>query len=199
MALVLKDRVKVATTTTGTGTLTLGSAVSGFQDFSAIGDGNTTYYTIADSTTGDWEVGIGTYTATGTTLSRDTILSSSNAGSAVNFAAGEKFVFVTYPSDKSVYEDASGLVALTGGISATQVDITGQGDLRLQDATGGEYVAIQAPSTIAVSYTLTMPADDGASGQLLSTDGSGVLSWQDPPTSGPTKAEVIALTMTLGF
>jgi len=102
MALVLKDRVKVTTTTTGIGTLTLGSAPSGFQDFSVIGDGNTTYYTIQDSATGDWEVGIGTYTASGTTLSRDTILESSNSGAAVNLSAGEKFVFVTYPAEKAV-------------------------------------------------------------------------------------------------
>lgn len=100
MALVIADRVKVSTTTTGTGTLTLGAAATGFQDFSAIGDGNTTYYTISGSA--EWEVGIGTYTAAGTTLSRDTILASSNSGSAVNLSAGTKDVFVTYPSERSV-------------------------------------------------------------------------------------------------
>jgi hypothetical protein len=108
MALVLKDRVKVLATTTGTGTFTLGSAVTGYQDFSVIGNGNTTYYTIAAQTTPDWEVGIGTYTAAGTLLSRDTILSSSNGGAAVNFPAGSKDVFVTYPAERSVYEDAAG-------------------------------------------------------------------------------------------
>ena len=95
MALVVKDRVKETTTTTGTGTLTLAGAAGGFQAFSAIGDGNTTYYAIVDSATGDWEVGLGTYTASGTTLSRDTILESSNSGSAVNLAAGTKSVFAT--------------------------------------------------------------------------------------------------------
>ena len=83
MALVLKDRVKETTTTTGTGTLTLAGAATGFQSFSVIGNGNTTYYTITDGT--DWEVGIGTYTSSGTTLSRDTILESSNSGNAVNW------------------------------------------------------------------------------------------------------------------
>lgn len=102
MALVIADRVKVTTTTTGTGTLTLGSAVTGFQDFGAVGDGNTTYYTISVPGGADWEVGIGTYTATGTTLSRDTILASSNSGLAVNLSAGTKDVFVTYPSERSV-------------------------------------------------------------------------------------------------
>ena len=110
MALVVKDRVRVTTASTGTGTITLGSAVNAFQDFSVIGDGNTTYYTIVDSTAGSWEVGIGTYTASGTTLSRDTILESSGGGTAVNFGAGIKDVFVTYPAEKAVYFDASDAV-----------------------------------------------------------------------------------------
>jgi len=76
MALVVKDRVKETTTSTGTGTITLAGAIQGYQSFSVVGDGNTTYYTITDGT--NWEVGIGTYTASGTTLSRDTILESSN-------------------------------------------------------------------------------------------------------------------------
>lgn len=107
MALVVKDRVKVGSTTTGTGTLTLGSAFTGFQSFSVIGDGNTTYYTIVDTSTGDWEVGIGIYTSSGTTLSRDVVLESSNSGSAVNFGAGTKEVFVTYPAERSVYYNAA--------------------------------------------------------------------------------------------
>jgi hypothetical protein len=110
MALVLKDRVKETTTTTGTGTLTLAGASSGYQSFAAIGNDNTTYYTITDPITGDWEVGIGTYTSSGTTLSRTTILSSSNADSAVNFAAGTKDVFCVYPAEKAVYEDAANKV-----------------------------------------------------------------------------------------
>jgi hypothetical protein len=101
MALVVKDRVQETTTTTGTGTLTLLGAVTGFQSFASIGNANTTYYTIS-STSSEWEVGIGTYTASGTTLSRDTILSSSNAGSAVNLSAGTKNVYVTYPAGYSV-------------------------------------------------------------------------------------------------
>jgi hypothetical protein len=115
MALVLKDRVKETTTTTGTGTLTLIGASSGYQAFSAVGDGNTTYYTITDPATGDWEVGIGTYTSSGTTLSRTTILASSNAGSAVDFAAGTKDVFCVYPAEKAVYEEANGETLIDGG------------------------------------------------------------------------------------
>ena len=104
MALVVKDRVRETTTTTGTGTVTLGGAATGFQSFSVIGDGNTTFYTIQLSNTNEWEVGIGTYTSSGTTLSRDTILESSNSGSAVNFSAGTKDVFVTYPDEKAIYQ-----------------------------------------------------------------------------------------------
>jgi hypothetical protein len=103
MALVVKDRVRETTTTTGTGTITLGGAATGFQSFSVIGDSNTTFYTIQLSNTNEWEVGVGTYTLSGTTLSRDTILESSNGGSAVNFSAGSKDVFVTYPAEKAIY------------------------------------------------------------------------------------------------
>ena len=107
MAFVLADRVKETTTTTGTGTVTLLGAATGFQSFSAIGNGNSTYYTIAGQTSSEWEVGIGTYTSSGTTLSRTTVLSSSNSGSLVNFSAGTKDVFVTQPSSRTVYVGAS--------------------------------------------------------------------------------------------
>ena len=89
MAFVVADRVKETTTTTGTGTVTLAGASTGYQSFSAIGNGNQTYYTIAGQGTSEWEVGIGTYTSSGTTLSRTTVLSSSNSGSLVNFSAGK--------------------------------------------------------------------------------------------------------------
>ena len=105
MALVLADRVKETTTTTGTGTLTLAGAATGFQPFSVIGDGNTTYYSISSPSGSEWEVGIGTYTSSGTTLARTTILASSNSGSAVNLSAGTKDVFVTYPAGKAIYRD----------------------------------------------------------------------------------------------
>lgn len=107
MALVLADRVRETTTTAGTGTITLAGAVVGFQSFAAIGNGNVTYYTIAGQGTAEWEVGIGTYTSSGTTLSRDTILSSSNSGLAVSFSAGIKDVFVVYPSERAVYYNAA--------------------------------------------------------------------------------------------
>jgi hypothetical protein len=106
MALVLRDRVRETTSTTGTGTYTLGGAVTGYEAFSAVGDGNTTYYACTDGT--NWEVGLGTYTASGTTLARTTILQSSNSDAAVNWGAGNKDIFVTQPSEKAAYLDASG-------------------------------------------------------------------------------------------
>lgn len=99
MAFVLKDRVKDTTTTTGTGSVTLsGTAPTGFQNFNAaIGTSNTTYYCIAGQGTSEWEVGLGTLSAS-TTLARTTVYASSNAGSLVNFSAGTKDVFVTFPA-----------------------------------------------------------------------------------------------------
>ena len=110
MALIVKDRVKVTSTTTGTGTYTLGSASAGFQDFSAIGDSNTTFYAATDGT--DWEVGVGTYTSSGTTLSRDRIISSSNSNNAVNWGAGDKDVFVTYPSESSIFGGGNATIVI---------------------------------------------------------------------------------------
>lgn len=117
MTIIVKDRVKETTTTTGTGTITLAGAVSGFQAFSVIGDGNETFYTIAGG--GEWEVGIGTYTSSGTTLSRDTVLDSSNSGSLVDFAAGTKDVFVTYPAERTITGGGGGIGALV--VNATTV------------------------------------------------------------------------------
>ena len=127
MALVVKDRVKVTFTTTGTSDFTLGSASLGFQNFSVIGDGNVTYYAAVDATTGDWEVGIGTYTTAGPTLTRTTILESSAGGSKVSFSAGSKDVFVTYPAERAVYLDAAGSAVTTldiGTLGVTTANIT---------------------------------------------------------------------------
>ena len=131
MALVLADRVQETTTTTGTGTLTLAGAVSGYQSFAAIGNGNTTYYTIVEQSGTNWEVGLGTYTSSGTTLSRTTVLSSSNSGSLVNFGAGTKNVFADYPASKAVNLDGTGNfvagVTSTNALQAQQTDSTATG------------------------------------------------------------------------
>jgi hypothetical protein len=125
MALVLKDRVKETSTTTGTGTFTLAGASTGFQSFSSIGDGNTTYYAIALQGGSEWEVGIGTYTLSGTTLARTAILASSNSGSAVNFSAGTKEVFVTLPADKST-AGSNGVLTNGSTVSSNVTIDTGQ-------------------------------------------------------------------------
>jgi len=84
-------------------------------------------------------------------------------------------------------------------VVATQVDITTQGDLRLQDSSGGEYVAIQAPAVLSSSYTLTMPTTDGDANQVLTTDGSGGLSWTTPASAGVSKGQSIAFAMIFGL
>ena len=118
MSLVLADRVMETTTTTGTGTLTLAGAVTGFQSFGAVGDGNTCFYCIFSVDTngnanGAWEVGQGTYTLSGTTLSRDTVFASSNSGSAVSFAAGTKRVILTVPAEKTIVNQASSTFSMS--------------------------------------------------------------------------------------
>jgi hypothetical protein len=90
----------------------LQGAVTGYQAFSTVGNGNTCYYTIADQNGANWEVGIGTYSSAGNTLARTTVLSSSNAGSLTNFSSGTQNVFLTYPSERSVNLSSS---ALTSG------------------------------------------------------------------------------------
>ena len=125
MALVVNDRVKETSTTTGTGTFSLAGAVTGFETFVAgIGNTNTTYYTIVNDD-GAFEVGIGTVTdATPDTLSRDTILSSSNSDSAVDFAAGTKDVFCTLPASKAVILDSSGNIVANNGSNLTALNAT---------------------------------------------------------------------------
>jgi len=116
MALVIADRVKETSNTTGTGTYTLAGAVTGFETFASIGDGNTTYYACVDDA-GNFEVGIGTYASSGTTLARTSILQSSNSDSAVNWSAGTKTLFCTMPAEKSIFKDASGNISLAGDLT----------------------------------------------------------------------------------
>jgi hypothetical protein len=111
MALVVQNRVQESSTANTTVSFTLTGAVTGFQSFASIGNGNTTYYGATDAS-GSWEVGLGTYSTTGPTLTRTTILASSNSGSAVTFS-GSVNVFVTYPSGQAVYSNGTNLVGPT--------------------------------------------------------------------------------------
>lgn len=156
MALVLADRVKETTTTTGTGDISLGGAETNFVAFgTALSDADTTYYAIVDDVNADFEIGIGTYTAGTDTLSRDTILDSTNGGSAVNFSAGTKVVFITYPAEKSIRvgsnvsdltNDAGYFAGFTSTVTATGVT-----------ASAGEHVHITAST-----QTITLPASPSA-------------------------------------
>lgn len=117
MSFVLKDRVKETSTSTGVGDMTLAGAETGYQSFAVIGDGNSTYYTIALQGGNEWEVGIGTYETTGPDLQRDVVLSNSLGTTAkINFSAGTKDVFVTYPSERSVFAYGSGITSDTGSL-----------------------------------------------------------------------------------
>lgn len=155
MALVVKDRVRQTSSTTGTGTLTLGGTVTGFQAFTVIGDGNTTYYAIVDANTGAWEVGVGTYTASGTTLSRDTVLESSNSGSLVDFGAGTKDVFVTYPAERSVYTNEAGTVIAPATASVLSVASGGTGQ---SSYTNGQLLIGNTTGNTLSKATLTQGA-----------------------------------------
>lgn len=142
MAFVLADRVLETSTTAGTGTFTLAGATAGYQSFSAIGNANTTYYTIVHQTLSEWEVGIGTYTSSGTTLSRDTVLASST-GSKVSFSAGTKNVFCDYPAYEANKPITESLISIANNYTIT----TGKNGLSV------------GPVTIAAGANVTVPAN----------------------------------------
>jgi hypothetical protein len=193
MAFVVKDRVKVTTTTTGTSDFTLGSASLGFQNFSVIGDGNVTYYAATDAITGDWEVGIGTYTTAGPTLTRTTILESSAGGSKVSFSAGSKDVFVTYPAERAVYLDTAGsypVQSTFNALTASSIALT-TGTITTAPTTNTDIVNKQYADAIAsgihfheaveLATTAALPANtynNGTSGvgATLTANANGILS-----------------------
>jgi hypothetical protein len=182
MAFVLADRVQQTGTANTTVSFTLSGSVTGYQSFAVVGNGNTTYYAATDGS-GNWEVGIGTYSTTGPTLTRTTILSSSNSGSAVTFP-GTVNVFVTYPSEKSVNLDGSGNVSALGTVSSgvwqgTAVAV-GYGGTGLTTGTSGGVLAYTAAGTLASSTTLAASAlvIGGGAGAAPSTTttGTGVVT-----------------------
>jgi hypothetical protein len=218
MAFQVADRVKETTTTTGTGTLDLDGAVAGFQTFVAgIGNGNETYYVITDPNTGDYEVGVGTITDAATdTLSRDSVITSSNSDSLVNFGAGTKDVFCSLPSERAVIIDDASNVEVTANITATSFDGSGAAltslnasnvssgtlpnarlDAQLQDIAGlattsGKIIQGDGANFVLSSYTI--PTSDGTTGQVLTTNGSGAVTFQTP-----TVGDITAVTAGSGL
>ncbi len=210
MALVVNDRVKETSTTTGTGTLSLAGAVTGFETFVAgIGNSNTTYYSIVNEN-GEFEVGLGTVTdATPDTLARTTVISSSNSDSAVNFSAGTKDVFCTLPASKAVIKDASGNIVANNGSALTNLNASNLAsgtvpnarlDAQLQDVAGLSTTSgkiIQGDGSNFGLSAYTLPTSDGSSSQVLTTDGSGAVTFQTP-TVGDITSVVAGSGLTGG-
>jgi hypothetical protein len=202
MALVLKDRVKETSTTAGTGTLTLAGAVAGYQSFSVIGDSNTTYYAIVDGTANTWEIGIGTYTASGTTLSRDTVLESSSGGSAVSFSSNSKDVFVTYPAERAVATDATQTLS---GKTITNLVFDGNYTEDVFTISDGASVDLNPANGTIQLWTLganrSPTASSFASGQSMSLmidDGSAyTITW--PSVTWKTDGGVAPTLQTTGY
>ena len=220
MALVVADRVKETTTTTGTGAISLAGAATNFRTFSSVlSNADTTYYAIVDNANFAFEVGLGTYASSGNTITRTTVLSSSNSNSAVNFGAGSKDVILTYPADKAVFEDADGIVSIenlqfdTNAMKATNtngnvqltpngtgfvelVGATNAGAIRFNCESNSHGVTVKGPphSTTA-TYSLELPNADGSSGEALVTDGSGKLSFS---SAGISTGKAIAMAIVFG-
>ena len=173
MAFVLNDRVKETTTTTGTGTINLAGAETGFETFVAgIGNTNTTYYAIVHQSADEFEVGLGTVSdSSPDTLSRTTIISSSNSDSAVNFSAGTKDVFCTLPASKSLFADASGNVGLGTTSPSKKFHVKGD-EILLEDPQGGYKLELNADAN---PVTITANDNTGANycGFRLNTNNGG--------------------------
>jgi len=201
MALVLADRIKETTTTTGVDTYTLAGAETGFEAFSQIGDGNTTYYCCTDGT--DFEIGIGTYTLSGTTLARTTILQSSNSDSAVSWDAGTRTLFCTYPGGKAAFLDASNQLVINGtSVTSTAAELNildgvtaSATDINLIDGiTNGTVIASKAIVTDA-NKDITGGRNVTISGEIDAATGD--FSGAVDVAGATTVAAVVKLTQPL--
>ena len=181
MALVINDRVKETTTTTGTGAVSLAGAVTGFETFAAgIGNSNTVYYGIAHQDQAEFEVGLGTLNSDSSTLTRTTVISSSNSDSAVDFSAGTKDVFCTIPASKMVFEDASNDVTIgrnltvTGDLTISGDDLTmatnTSGAALIGDGSNFNPVVISGDVSIATNGAASLAAAQTNITSILATD-----------------------------
>lgn len=192
MALVVADRVKETTTSTGTGAITLAGAQANFVAFSAVlSDGDTTFYAIVDDNNLAWEVGVGTYASAGNTVTRTTVLASSNAGSAVNLQAGTKEVFVTNPATQAVYLDANDKIAGNQTFSGTVT-------LNADPASGLQAATKQYVDTIAAAgLHYHDPVRVEKEGNLVATYDNGTAGVGATLTNADTQAALVIDDVTL--
>ena len=202
MALTIADRVRETTTTTGTGTITLNGAVGNFETFTAnLSDGDTTYYAIVDANNSDFEVGLGTFASSGTTLARTTVIASSNSNSAVDLSSGSKDVFITLPASKMIFQDANGNVTIPGDLTVSGDDITmgtnTSGNLLIADGTNFNSIAVGSLSEIStVANDDVFIAVDTSGGGLKKIARSAIVSGL--ATSGAISNVVEDTTPQLG-
>lgn len=205
MAIAVYDRVQETTSTTGTGSVTLLGAVTGYQTFAVVGNGGQTYYCIADQGGSNWEVGIGTYSTTGPTLARTTVLASSNAGALVSFTAGTKTVFITYPAEKNVTTDT---IYTPSQFNGTFVDgivadyVTGEGRISVGPADNLTFYNGGVGNTPIASFNrygafgVGSALNFGTSGQVLQSNGTGSApSWTTSSAASVDQAYFLSFMM----
>jgi hypothetical protein len=205
MAIAVYDRVQETTSTTGTGSVTLLGAVTGYQTFAVVGNGGQTYYCIADQGGANWEVGIGTYSTTGPSLARTTVLASSNSGSLVSFTAGTKTVFITYPAERNVTTDS---LYTPSQFNGTFVDgivadyVTGEGRISVGPADNLTFFNGGVGNTPVASFNqygalgVGSGLNFGTSGQVLQSNGTGSApSWASSTAASIDQAYFLSFMM----
>lgn len=212
MSLIISDRVVETTTTTGTGAITLAGAMTGYQGFSAkMSVGDTCYYCIeaidsSGNPTGDWETGVGTYSATNT-LTRTTVSDSSNAGAAVTFATGTKRVFMIVTGAELATLAGVGLktydacrLYITAGNNSSQVAIS---EIQVFKATGGNQVVLNGTvgfSTQSAPSNIAANVDDGSTGTgWFSQSGSPYPQYVSVPLNGQITPASVSIAPFHGF